>query len=70
MSEPVVYVLAGGDLVVATTSQWVAEHQQLAMIGANLDVEQLTMTMRQWERARAGLAALDAPPTITELTEQ
>lgn len=63
-----VHVLAGGDLVVACTSEDAANVQHTVMIGANLDVEHLILRPDQWVKLRRELEKTSPELTITDFT--
>lgn len=65
-----VYVVAGGDLVVACTSEAVADAQYTVMVGANLDVERWIVRLDQWVKLRRELEESNPELTITDLTER
>lgn len=68
MTNQSIHVIAGGDLIVACSDEWVANNQYLAMTGANLDVERYEITPEQWVELRAQLAEDNPSLTITDLT--
>lgn len=69
-SSAPVYVVFGGDLIVATSNEQVADTQYTVMIGANLDAERLKLTPERWVAVRATLAADNPEITITDLTTE
>lgn len=62
-----VYVVMGGDLVVATFDQEIADKQALVMFAANMDVDTLTCRYEAWREKGRPVATAEGA-TLTDLT--